>query len=86
MAGCRPEVVLSQIDIPLLAFRPDREMEVDSVKAQAKVFAEFEIPYVEIENGRHGSLMLREIVTGTSMEHAWQPFLAFLTQSTSSGN
>lgn len=81
MQGCRPEDALDQLTIPVMAFRPDREMEIESVQAQAEVFKANLIPYLEIENGRHGSLMLRASVTGTSMEHAWQPFLSFLAQA-----
>lgn len=82
MEGCRPEAILDQLKIPVMALRPDREMEIESVQSQAKTFEAHSIPYLEIENGRHGSLMLRQSVTGAPMDHAWEPFLAFLQQAT----
>ncbi|MBO6506125.1 MAG: dienelactone hydrolase family protein [Kordiimonadaceae bacterium] len=78
MEGCRPEEILDQLSIPVMALRPDREMAIESVQAQAKAFEAQSIPYLEIENGRHGSLMLRQSVTGAPMDHAWEPFLSFL--------
>lgn len=78
MEGCRPEQFLDSLTTPLVAFRPDREMAIESVQSQAEVFRAKGIRYLEIENGRHGSLMLRSSVTGTDMEHAWEPVLSFL--------
>ncbi len=78
MANCRPEPYLAQMIIPLAAFRPDGEMAVPSVVTQAAAFRKLGVPYLEIENGRHGSLMLRESQTGTNMDHAWHPVLKFL--------
>lgn len=78
MANCRPEPYLTQMTIPLIAFRPEREMAVPSVVAQAAAFRKLGVPYLEIENGRHGSLMLRESQTGTNMDHAWRPVFEFL--------
>lgn len=78
MAACRPENYLAQVEIPLIAFRPDREMAIESVQAQAKAFAEQSVQYIEIAGGRHGSLMLRESQTGREMAHAWRPLLAFM--------
>lgn len=78
MADCRPESLLDDLKIPLIALRPDREMAIESVQAQAEVFKQHAIPYIEIENGRHGSLMLRSSQTGVDMAHAWGPVLEFL--------
>ena len=78
MEGCRPEQFLGSLTIPLMAFRPDREMAIESVQDQARIFHENSIRYLEIENGRHGSLMLRSSVTESDMEHAWSPVLSFL--------
>lgn len=78
MADCRPEPFLEKMHIPFAAFRPDREMAIESVTAQAAAFRAQGVPYYEIENGRHGSLMLRESQTGTNMDHAWAPVLEFL--------
>lgn len=81
MQGCRSEEVLNQLTIPVMVLRPEREMAIPSVQSQQKLFAERSIPYLEIANGRHGSLMLRSSVTGFNMEHAWTPFLSFLINS-----
>ena len=78
MADCLPEPYLAQTSIPVVAFRPDREMAVESVITQAAAFRALGVPYHEIENGRHGSLMLRESQTGTDMDHAWRPVFRFL--------
>lgn len=85
MADCRPEPFLEQMTIPMMAFRPDGEMAIESVIAQAAAFKALGVPYLEIKDGRHGSLMLRESQTGTNMDHAWKPVLKFLqgvTQTT----
>lgn len=78
MTDCRPEEFLGEMTTPLIAFRPDREMAIESVITQAAAFRAAGIPYIEIANGRHGSLMLRESQTGTNMDHVWQPVLKFL--------
>lgn len=78
MADCRPEPFLAEMTIPLIAFRPDREMAIESVIAQAAAFRAAGVPYVEIADGRHGSLMLRESQTGTKMDHVWAPVLQFI--------
>lgn len=78
MANCRPESYLDNLTVPLMAFRPDREMAIESVQAQAVAFQEQGVRYQVIENGQHGSLMLRPSQTGTEMEHAWRPVMEFL--------
>lgn len=78
MANCRPEPYLEQMTIPVTVFRPDREMAAESVIAQAAAFRELGVPYIEVADGRHGSLMLRESQTGTNMDHAWRPVFEFL--------
>ena len=81
MAGCRPEGFLENLATPLLALRPKSEMEYPSVITQAQSFKRRNIPYLEIANGAHGSLMLLESRTKHNMDHAWQPVLAFLRQT-----
>lgn len=81
MVNCRPEQFLPQLQIPVLALRPDGEMAVESVQAQAAVFRAAGLPYVEIEGGRHGSLMLQERFTGKAMTEAWRDVLAFMDAS-----
>jgi len=78
MADCRPEPFLEKMTIPVIAFRPDREMAIESVITQAAAFKASGVSYLEIKDGRHGSLMLRESQTGTNMDHAWKPVLKFL--------
>lgn len=78
MAACRPENYLTRVEVPLIAFRPDREMAIESVQAQARAFGEQGVQYIEIEGGRHGSLMLRQSQTGRDMAHVWRPLLGFL--------
>lgn len=78
MADCRPEPYLQELSVPLIAFRPGSEMAIESVQAQAATFRGMGIDYMEIADGRHGSLMLRPSQTGVSMDHAWRPVMAFL--------
>ncbi len=80
MQGCRPDEHLKEITVPAIAFRPDTEMEYDSVKVQAELFKGEGIPYVAIKNGVHGSSMLVEKRTKHNMQHAWQKVDNFLAQ------
>lgn len=78
MAACKPDAFLSQLSIPLITFRPSVEMEYGSVIEQEKAFKLKELPYIEIQDGVHGSRMLLESATGVDMRDAWQQVLAFI--------
>lgn len=78
MAACKPDEFLDKISVPLLTFRPSIEMEYGSVIEQAKVFKAKGLPYIEIQDGVHGSRMLLETVTGVDMRDAWQQVLMFV--------
>ena len=78
MEGCRPEEVLDQLRTPTMALRPDREMDIDSVAAQALEFEQNGIVVVVSEGGVHGSSMLDPERASGDVEPTWQAVLSFL--------
>lgn len=77
LADCRPEQYLEALQIPVLALRPDSEMALESVQAQAEAFRNADVPYQVIDGGEHGSLMLQQAHTGQPMDAAWDEVLGF---------
>lgn len=78
MEDCKPDLFIGDVSIPMMMLRPDNEMEVPSVIAQAKAFRNLGYPYLEVAGGRHGSLMLDETRTEKDMHGAWGRVLSFL--------
>lgn len=78
MEGCRPEEVLDRLRTPTMALRPDREMDIESVAAQALEFERNGIVVVVSEGGVHGSSMLDPERAAGDVEPTWQAVLEFL--------
>lgn len=83
MADCSPMGQIGDIEIPVIAFRPDREMEVPSVVEQAEVLREHNIPLEVVEGGVHGSSMLVEGRSNADLNALWTVVDGFLTESLS---
>ena len=78
MSACLAEEVLDRLRTPTLALRPSREMEVESVAEQARVFVEAGLQVYVSEGGVHGSSMLDSSRASGDVEPAWSVVLDFL--------
>ena len=81
LADCRPDEVLEEIEVPVLALRPVREAGIPSVQAQMQAFAAVGIDTVVAEPGAHGSSMLDASRVGASTAATWVAVLDFLARS-----
>ncbi len=82
MKDCAPGEVLSELEVPVLALRPAREFEIESVQRQ---MADFEAQGVETfvaeaepGGGSHGSSMLVPDRAGSMTGATWHVVLDFL--------
>ena len=79
MEGCRPEEVLDHLRTPTMALRPDREMDIESVAAQALELERNGVLVVVSVGGVHGSSMLDPDRASGDVEPTWQAVLEFLS-------
>lgn len=79
MEGCRPDEVVGDLTTPTMALRPDREMEIESVAAQAVELERHGVVVVVSEGGVHGSSMLDPKRASGDVEPTWQAVLEFLS-------
>ena len=78
LAECLPEPHLINLAVPALAYRPEKEMEYESVQDQAKVFEAAGVSYHVAKGGVHGSSMLDPARSKGDTEAVWTTVLAFL--------
>ena len=78
LADCSLIPYLSQLDMPTLALRPQREFEIESVQVQMKEFEAHGIQTYVADPGVHGSSMLNAERVGASTEATWTAVLKFL--------
>jgi len=78
MAGCQPREAASQLDIPALMIRPEREMELGNVAADMEAFRDMGHQTYVSESISHGSSVLVEQRAGMSPEATWTRVLEFL--------
>ena len=78
MADCAPTQYLSQIEVPVLALRPQGEFEIESVQKQMQQFEALGIQTYVADPGVHGASMLNADRVGASTEAAWSVVLEFL--------
>ena len=81
LADCALLPYLEQLEMPVLALRPQREFEIESVQAQMKEFEAHGIQTYVADPGVHGSSMLNADRVGASTEAAWTVVLDFLAAS-----
>lgn len=81
LAECSIGDYLDDLNTPALALRPQREAEIESVKAQMQDFAARGVQVHVADPGVHGSSMLSEERVGGSTESTWQRVLDFLESS-----
>ena len=78
MAGCDSAEFIEQIKIPVVAFRPAREMEIPSVQSQAEKLRAAGIRVYVIDGGVHGSSMLVPDRSEANLEQTWRLVENFL--------
>lgn len=70
MQECRASQWLASIDAPMLALRPEVEMAHASTQDQRRTFEQSGVDFMVITDGVHGSSMLVDARTETSMQAA----------------
>ncbi len=78
MVACSLSDYLDKVKAPVLALRPKREMEIDSVRKQKADFEMAGMQTYVADPGVHGSSMLNPVRSGGSTEAAWTVVLEFL--------
>jgi dienelactone hydrolase len=78
MADCSPSDYLDKVKAPVLALRPKREMEIDSVRKQKADFEMAGMQTYVADPGVHGSSMLNPVRVAASTEATWAVVLEFL--------
>lgn len=78
LTGCAPQLYLDDLSVPVLALRPQREIDIDSVQAQMKEFNAKGVQTYVASPGVHGSSMLNAERVGASTEATWSVVLNFL--------
>lgn len=78
MADCSPADYLTEVNVPVLALRPKREMEIDSVRKQKADFEMHGMQTYVADPGVHGSSMLNPVRVEASTEKTWAVVLEFL--------
>lgn len=81
LADCDPGDYLDDIAVPVLALRPQREFEIDSVREQMRKFEQAGIRTHVANPGVHGSSMLDPSRVGAPVDDTWSVVLTFLTES-----
>lgn len=77
MTPCRPDDVLENLDIPLLAVRPQKEMEIESVASQLEMIKSYGHQTYVASQGVHGSSMLHPD-RSKDAEKTWEVVRLFL--------
>ena len=80
MVDCRAQNWNNAIDVPVIVFRPQSEMERESSIEQRDILTSSGARFEVIENGEHGSSMLLDSRTGHDMSNARQLVLDWLEQ------
>ncbi len=68
MEDCRARMWLDDVSQPVVVFRPEKEMDLDSSKEQRDIFMAAGASFHVIKNGVHGSSMLDDSRTKNNMK------------------
>ncbi len=82
MGECNPGRFAEDVQIPLLALRPESEMEIESVAAQLAMFERLGHHTFVARPGVHGSSMLDAERVGADTSRTWSVVLRFLADVT----
>ena len=83
LKDCALAPYLDQLEMPILALRPQKEFEIESVQQQMQDFEARGVQIYVSNPGVHGSSMLNADRVGESTEAAWEVVLDFLDKSLS---
>lgn len=78
LADCALRPYLDDLKVPALALRPQREFEIESVRAQLEMFERMGVQTYVANPGVHGSSMLSDERVQASTEATWRVVLDFL--------
>ena len=67
LENCRARMWAPDLDIPMMALRPAREMEMESTQSQKQILMDQGVNFHVVENGVHGSSMLVDERTKSDM-------------------
>ncbi|HPG11932.1 MAG TPA: alpha/beta fold hydrolase [Chitinophagaceae bacterium] len=81
MEGCQPEQDFDKIEMPLLVLRPEREMEIESVKNQIALAQKYNHQTFIAKPGAHGSSMLVEKRIKSDVGPTWNAVISFLQEA-----
>ncbi|MDH3620779.1 MAG: lysophospholipase [Gammaproteobacteria bacterium] len=81
LANCDAQQFIDDLSAPVLALRPRKEFEIDSVRQQMNRFEESGIRTYVSDPGVHGSSMLVDERVGAPTEETWTVVLEFLRES-----
>lgn len=80
MEGCMPEMFSADVQQPVLALRPIREMEVPYVPGQMELYKQQSHRTYVADPAVHGSSMLNESRVGEPVDETWSVVLGFLQE------
>lgn len=80
MAECRAREWVDSVHAPMVVFRPQSEMEIESVVEQRSILLAAGAEYHVVENGIHGSSMLLDGRTGFDMSATRAAVVAWLSR------
>lgn len=78
MQECRSELYFETLKLPMLLLRPEKEMEIESVKQQFDLALRYKHKTYVAANGVHGSSMLVEARTESDVKAHWDAVLSFI--------
>lgn len=81
LADCDPADYLDDISVPILALRPRREFEIDSVRNQMHEFQQAGVQTYVADPAVHGSSMLNPERVKAPVDETWSVVLEFLRKS-----
>lgn len=81
LADCQLQPYIEDINIPLLALRPQSEFEIESVQLQMAEFEAQGLQTYVADPGVHGSSMLNAARVGAPTDATWSVVLKFLNEN-----
>jgi alpha-beta hydrolase superfamily lysophospholipase len=81
LADCQLQPYISDVNIPLLALRPQSEFEIESVQLQMAEFEAQGLQTYVADPGVHGSSMLNAARVGAPTDATWSVVLKFLNEN-----
>ena len=80
MSACRPDDAMKDLDVPLIVFRPEKEMAIESVSKQLELAKNLGHKTYVAKNGVHGSSLLTDERVGGDASESWVVVTNFLAE------